>query len=303
MITFKTFIMDSNKKEILEKLIINNNMKLMFIGDCETGKTTLINIILDYIDIAQYHVLKIKTYNDVRVNYFRQDMKQFCQMNNTLKKIIIIDDLDFIKDTSQHILCSLMNRFENLQFIYSSKNIRKINDNIINKCIVFVLDRLNMRELELFQDIYIKMFNIKLCEESKHYILNNCDRHASIIYSNLKCISLYKDGVNLDIIKEVCSIDQNNNFYTYFTLIKNNNIIDANKMLIHINSNSVSLIDMFELLYTYIKKNTTLFDEIQKLHIIKIISNYKLLLATHCERKIEIYFITSDIYYELQKNI
>ena len=303
MITFKTFIMNPNKKEILEKLIINNNMKLMLIGDSETGKTTLINIILDYIDSAQYHVLKLKTYNDVRVNYFRQDMKQFCQMNNTLKKIIIIDDLDFIKDTSQHILCSLMNKFENLQFIYSSRNIRKINDNIINKCIVFELDRLNMRELELFQDMYIKMFNIKLCDKSKHYMLNNCDRHASIIYSNLKCISLYNDDVNLDIIKEVCSIDQNNNFYTYFTLIKNNNIIDANKMLIHINSNSVSLIDMFELLYTYIKKNTTLFDEIQKLHIIKIISNYKLLLSTQSERKIEIYFITSDIYYELQKNI
>ena len=239
MITFKTFIMNPDKKEILEKLIMNNNMKLMLFGDSETGKTTLINNMLDYIDIKKYHVLKIKTSNDVRVNYFRQDMKQFCQMNNTLKKIIIIDDLDVIKDTSQHILCSLMNKFSNLQFIYSCKNIRKINDNIINKCIVFELDRLNIRELGLFQDIYIKFFNIKLCEKSKYYILNNSDRYASVIYNNLKCISLYNGTVNLNVIKELCSIDQNNNFYTYFTLIKKKNIMDANKMLIHINSNSV----------------------------------------------------------------
>ena len=60
---------------------------------------------------------------------------------------------------------------------------------------------------------------------------------------------------------------------------------------------------MFELLSKYVKKNNTLFDEMQKLCIIKIISTYKLLLTTHIEREIEIYFITSDIYYELQNNI
>jgi DNA polymerase III delta prime subunit len=302
MITFKTFIMNPNKKDILEKLINHDNMKLMFIGECETGKTTIINKIIDYIDIKQYKILRIKNYNDVSINYFRQDVKQFCQMNSTFKKIIIIDDLDFIKDTSQHILCSLMNKFENLQFLYSCKNIRKINDNIINKCIVFELDRLNIRELETFLNIYLNIFNLNLCDKSKQYILNNCDKYPSVIYSNLKCLSLYNDYVKLDVIKEVCNIDQYKNFYTYFTLLKNNNIMDANKLLIHINNNCVSLIDMFELLYNYIK-NTNMFDELIKLHIIKIIASYKLLLNTHHERKIEIYFITSDIYYELQKNI
>ena len=69
------------------------------------------------------------------------------------------------------------------------------------------------------------------------------------------------------------------------------------------NNNCVSLVDMVDMLYNYTKTCNEIFTEKEKYNIIKIISKYKLLLNIHHENDIELYFITSDIYYELQKDV
>ena len=305
MINFDNFLLDSNKKEYIKKLINNNNIKLLFIGENETGKTTFINsIINNFFKGDTYSLLKINNYNDISINYFRQDVKQFCQLNNLKNKIIIIDDIDLIKDTCQHIFSSLLNRYKDLYFICSCKNIRKINDNILDKSIIFDMERMSNKQIRQFIDIYINNHKLDIDIESINYLINNCNSYPSIIINNLRCLSLFNIPITLQITKESCEIIQTKTFDIYFENIRNGDWKQSDKILMEIYSNCVSLVDMVEFLYRYIKNcDETKINNKLKLKLIKVVSRYKLLLNILHEKKIEIFFITRDIYYEMQQNI
>lgn len=305
MINFDNFLLDSNKKEYIKKLINNNNIKLLFIGENETGKTTFINsIINNFFKGDTYSLLKINNYNDISINYFRQDVKQFCQLNNLKNKIIIIDDIDLIKDTCQHIFSSLLNRYKDLYFICSCKNIRKINDNILDKSIIFDMERMSNKQIRQFIDIYINNHKLDIDIESINYLINNCNSFPSIIINNLKCLSLFNIPITLQITIESCEIIQTKTFDIYFEHIQKGDLKQSDNVLMEIYSNCVSLVDMVEFLYRYIKNcDETKINNKKKLKLIKIVSKYKLLLNILHEKKIEIFFITRDIYYEMQQNI
>jgi DNA polymerase III delta prime subunit len=305
MINYDNFIFDTRKKDYIKKLIINDNIKFLFVGENETGKTTFINSIINKFFVDEtYSLLKINNYNDISINYFRQDVKQFCQINNLKNKIIIIDDIDLIKDTCQHILSSLLNRYKNLYFICSCKNIRKINDNIIDKSIIFEMEKMNNLQIRQFINIYISKYNLNISEDSIKYIIDNCDNYPSIIINNLKCLTLFKMPITLQLTVGACEIIQTNTFANYFEYIKKGQLKEADNVLMSIYSKCVSLVDMVEFLYRYIKKcDETRINNNTKLNLIKIVSKYKLLLNILHEKKIEIYFITRDIYHEMQQNI
>ena len=299
---FGNFIMDVTKKDYISKLV-DHNLKILLVGEKETGKTTLIKKITKYISTnPNIKTLTIKNYNDVSISYFRNEVRQFCQINKKFKKIIIIDDIDYIKESSQHILCCLMNKYENIQYVLSCKNIRKVNDNIINKCITIQLDTLNTEQLLLLLEQFATKYNLKMCDESKHYIVANCDGCPLLIKNNLKCLLLYDSKITINIAKDICNKNQDINYTKYFELLRQHKINEARNILIDINDNCVSLIDMFAMLYNYVNK-CNIFNDMEKFNIIKIISSYKLLLNIHHEKEIELNFITSDIYYEIQKHI
>ena len=305
MIDFDNFILDKHEKDILKKLIINDHIKFLFIGEKESGKTTLINSIKNkFLNDDSFSILKINNYNDISINYFRQEVKQFCQIYTKKKKIIIIDDIDLIKDTCQHIFCSLITKYPNLHFICSCKNIRKLNDNIINKCIIFDIKKMNKIKINTFINFYIKKYNLEISDDSIKYLVDNCNNYPSIIVNNLKSLSLFKKPITLSFSKEICEIVQTETFDKYFNNIKSGKIKEANEILLYIYENCVSLIDTIEFLYRYVKNcDETIINNVLKLKIIKIISKYKLIFNILHENKIEIYFITKYIYYEFQKNI
>ena len=300
---FGNFIMEETNKNYISKLV-DHNLKLLLVGENETGKTSLIKKIRNYISTrSNIKILTIKNYNDVSISYFRNEVRQFCQINKNIKKIIIIDDIDYIKESSQHILCCLMNKYENIQYILSCKNVRKVNDNIINKCISIRLNILNKEQLLLLLEQFAIKYNLKMCNQSKLYIVDNCDMCPLLIKNNLKCLFIYDSNITIDIVKEICTKNQDTNYKKYFELLRQHKITEARGVLIDINNACISLIDMFDILYNYVKKCNNIFNDTEKFNIIKIISSYKIILNIHHEKEIELNFITSDIYYELQKNI
>ena len=300
---FDDFILDETKKQFISK-IVDNNLKILLVGEKETGKTTLIKKIKEHTaKTDNTKILTIKNYNDISISYFRNEVRQFCQTNKNVKKIIIIDDIDYIKDSSQHILCCLINKYENINFVLSCKNVRKVNDNIMNKCIIINLHKLNREQLLELTNNVIKKYNLNICDDSKDYIVDNCGGCPLLIKNNLKCLLLYNSKININITIEICNKSQNKNYYNYFKQLKQKNINQAINILVEINNQCVSLIDMFDMLYNYVKDCENIFNDIKRFNIIKIISNYKLLLNIHHEKEIELKFITFDIYHELQKDI
>ena len=64
------------------------------------------------------------------IQYFRNDMKTFCQSRSSIygkKKIVIIDDIDTINEQSQQVFRNYIDKYSNnIQFISVCSNVQKV---------------------------------------------------------------------------------------------------------------------------------------------------------------------------------
>ena len=99
---YNDFIIDKQFIELLYTLININNINILFIGSRGTGKTCLINsTIREYYKndiIPIQNVLYINNLKDQGIQYYRNEVKTFCQIKSDIpkkKKFVVLDDLDF----------------------------------------------------------------------------------------------------------------------------------------------------------------------------------------------------------------
>ena len=92
-IYFKDFG-DENENEvvkILNTLILMDSLNILLVGDIASGKTTLLNIIIrEYYKgiepkIYQDNILYINSLKEQGINYYRSDVKTFCQTCSSIK--------------------------------------------------------------------------------------------------------------------------------------------------------------------------------------------------------------------------
>ena len=75
--------------------------------DSGTGKSTLINVLMhEYYGDINYNdnVLEINSLKEQGIQYYRNDVKTFCQTRSSIpgkKKIVILDDIDNINEQIQ----------------------------------------------------------------------------------------------------------------------------------------------------------------------------------------------------------
>jgi GTPase SAR1 family protein len=88
---FKDFGEDNEVVEILKTLILIDNLNILLIGDMASGKTSFLNaIIREYYNGYTYkdydeNILYINSLKEQGINYYRTDVKTFCQTCSNIK--------------------------------------------------------------------------------------------------------------------------------------------------------------------------------------------------------------------------
>lgn len=86
---FSDFEIQSEIIEILYTLISMNNLNILFIGDSGSGKTALISTLVKeyYGNIVNIHdnVLEINSLKEQGIQYYRTEVKTFCQTGSSIK--------------------------------------------------------------------------------------------------------------------------------------------------------------------------------------------------------------------------
>ena len=133
--------LDKYSKDIINIYLKNNKYNFIIQGNICSGKSSLINILINkYYNISNNlnnnpDILYINLLKDYGINYYRNEIKNFCNINNFInnnkKKTIVIDDIDQINDNCQQIIISLINRYNNINFLFSFFDYNKIKDNFI----------------------------------------------------------------------------------------------------------------------------------------------------------------------------
>jgi len=302
-IFYKDFIIDPNYIELLNTLHSMDNLNILFIGEQGVGKTSIIkSTIYEYYNtknIPSYDVLEINSLKEQGINYYRNNLKTFCQTkcsNPLKKKFIILDDIDYINEQSQQVFRNCIDKYShNVHFLISCTNIQKVIDNIQSRTIIIKLNKVNNNLLKKFVEKIVKQEKIKIDDESIQFLLNICENSFQKILIFLEKFKLYNNKITLKLSKELCCNINHINLqnYTHYCF-KEKNYAKAIEIIFNLYDKGYSVLDILDNYFSFIKITNSLCEE-QKHIVIKFICNYISVFYKLHEHKIELAFFTNNL--------
>jgi len=299
------FNTDLELTNIINIMINMNNLNLLLIGDIGTGKTTYINAIIKeyYKDIPtnQYlnNILYINSLKDHGINFCRNDVKTFCQTYSSLsgkKKIIVLDDIDFINEQSQQVFRNFIDKYSSIvHFIATCSNSQKVIETLQSRLTILKIKPLNNSQLKQIMDKIIENENLNISEDSQEFILNISNGSVKILLNYLEKIKLINLPIDLQIANNLCSNISFLVFQEYTKNILNKNLQESINIIYKLFDHGYSVIDILDNYFIFIKITNSL-NETQKYEIIPIICKYIAIFHNIHEDEIELALFTNNIY-------
>lgn len=295
------FCNDDNMLHILNWLKSSNNMNLLFIGGSGTGKTTLINILLEnyFGKIDNENTLYINNLKDQGISYYRTEVKTFCQTPCSIrgkKKIVVIDDLDFINEQSQQVFRNCIDKYgHNIQFLCSCINTQKVIDSIQSRLTILrLLPLKNDKLLELLKKICNEE-NIELEKKAEDFIISVSNNSVRTLTNYLEKIALLENNnITIDVVKKICTNICFDNFEHYINLCIGMKTKEAFDYIITIYEMGFSVVDIYDNFFIFVK-SSEIINETNKYEIIKLLCKYITIFHNIHEHEIELLLFTKEI--------
>jgi DNA polymerase III delta prime subunit len=303
-IVFNDFGTDDEIIQILKILISIDNLNILLIGDIASGKTTLLNaLIREYYNgynekEYEENVLYINSLKEQGINYYRTDVKTFCQTCSIIKnkkKFIVLDDIDFINEQSQQVFRNCIDKFShNVHFISSCSNIQKVIESLQSR---FNIIKIKSFKKEILSKIIHK---IKLNEEididtdAEEFIINISNNTVKTIINYMEKFKLIGEKITLNLALQLCSNISFLTFEEYTNFIKNKNHCMAVQLIYEIYDKGYSVMDILDNYFIFIKGTTSLTEK-QKYTIIPYICKYITIFHNIHEEEIELALFTNNL--------
>lgn len=303
-IYFNDFGNDNEVIQILKTLIIMDNLNILLIGDIASGKTSLLNALIkeyyygstpkEYED----NVLYINSLKEQGINYYRTDVKTFCQTCSVIKgkkKIIVLDDIDLINEQSQQVFRNCIDKFShNVHFISSCCNIQKVIESLQSRFTILKIKQLKRENLIDIINNIKKNENIDIDHEAMDFIINVSNNTVKIIINYLEKFKLLDEKITLSLAIQLCSNISFLTFEDYTNFIKEKKLKEAINLILEIYDKGYSVMDILDNYFLYIK-NTTVLSEEQKYNVIPIICKYITVFHNIHEDEIELSLFTNNL--------
>ena len=275
---FKDFYLKNECISLLKTLLKMDNLNIILAGSSGTGKTSLIQaIIREYYkqdSIYNENILHINCLKEQGIQYYRNNLKTFCQTKSTFlnkKKFIILDDFDMINEQSQQVFRNYIDKYShNIHFLISCKNNQKVIDNIQSRNIIVKLNKVSNKEFNNFFLKVVKNENIKITKTAKIFLLKISHLNFNKLLNNLEKIKLYNKKIDNKTIKSLCGNINFITFYKYTELCINGDYFNAIQTITNIFYKGYSVIDILDNYFSFIKISDQISEE-KKYIIIKFI--------------------------------
>jgi len=306
-VNINQLLLSENNKNLVTNFITNNYFNLIFEGSSGCGKSSLINIILqEYYKgnnkIIETNVCYISLLKDQGINFYKNEVRIFINncINNSYKKFIVIEDVEFFSDMIQMYFFELIKNHKNtIYFMLTTSNKLKINNNLLHLLDIIKFEQVTYSSLwdilthiltkeQINIDISIKKYIIKLSNNSINNLINNIE----------KIILLYNNFASLKDVKEL-DIESNIVIEHYDELIDyciNNKKQEAVDFMLNLLNKGYSIIDILENFLYYIKEVNKFIIEEKKYLIIKLIVNFINNYFSIEEDNIQIIFFTNHLF-------
>ena len=117
-------------ESIIRTLLEIDDLNILFVGNICCGKTILLNIMIrEYYElkenecVPENNILYINNLKEQGINFFRSEMKTHSQSRSSIfgkKKMIVIDDIDFVNEQSQQTFRNYIDKYKKKCTFYIS---------------------------------------------------------------------------------------------------------------------------------------------------------------------------------------
>ena len=301
---FKDFGLDNSVIDMLKTLVLIDNLNVLLIGDMASGKTSLLNALIreyytgyipkDY----EENVLYINSLKEQGINYYRTEVKTFCQTCSNIKnkkKIIILDDIDLINEQSQQVFRNCIDKYShNVHFISSCSNIQKVIENLQSRFTIIKIKPLKRENLINIIENIKQIENIEIDEDAQDFIINVSNNTVKILINYMEKFKLLNQKITFDLASQLCSNISFLIFEEYTKLILDKNIEKSIYLINELYDKGYSVMDILDNYFVFVKSSTILNDE-QKFKIIPYICKYITIFHNIHEDEIELSLFTNNL--------
>jgi replication factor C subunit 2/4 len=303
------FEIEDEMISLLYTLINMNNLNILFIGDIGSGKTTFLNAVIKeyYKDsISQDNILHINSLKEQGINYYRNEVKTFCQTTSSIKgkkKIIVLDDVDIINEQSQQVFRNYIDKYShNVHFISSCSNSQKVIESLQSRFIIIKIKHLQRDNLDKIMQKIITSENISVNLDAQNFILNICNNNPKILISYIEKFKLLNVPIHLELAINVCTNISFVTFEEYTFFLKNGQLNNAIKLLYNIYDKGYSVMDILDNYFLFIKTTNSI-SEPQKYEVIPLICKYITIFHNIHEDEIELALFSNNLFSILSNNL
>lgn len=303
-IMFSDFEIDADIINVLNTLIKMEKINILLIGDIGSGKTSLLNSLIReyYKDIPPKcyanNVLHINSLKDQGINYYRNDVKIFCQTGSLVKhkkKIIVLDNIDFINEQSQQVFRNCIDKFShNVHFISSCGNIQKVVESLQSRFVIIKLKQVGHENMTRILYKIKETLNISITNDAEQFILNVSRNSVKTLVNYMEKIKLLGENIDIDIANKLCTNISFLIFEEYSEFVKNKNLRSAIVVIYDIYDKGYSVMDILDNYFLFVKI-TSIFSELEKYNIVHYICKYITVFHNIHEDEIELSLFTNNL--------
>jgi len=301
---FKDFGGNHEIISMLSTFIKIDDLNILFIGDMASGKTSILNaLIREYysgFSPKEYedNILYINSLKEQGINYYRTDVRTFCQTCSNIKgkkKIVVLDDIDFINEQSQQVFRNCIDKFShNVHFISSCTNNQKVIESLQSRLTIIKIKPLETDHIIAIFDKIKLNEQIDIDDAAKEFIVNISNNSVKTIINYMEKFKLLHQPITLQLANQLCSNISFLTFKHYTELLLQKHLTTAIQIIFQINDMGYSVMDILDNYFIFIK-NTDILNETQKYKIIPFICKYITIFNNIHEDEIELALFTNNL--------
>lgn len=306
--TIKDFQLSDHMENAIFSFIEMENVNLLLYGNTSSGKSMLLNaIVREYYNLApdahlpENNILTINNLKEQGIQYYRNEMKSFCQTHSIIhgkKKMVIIDDIDNVNEQSQQVFRNYMDKYKhNVHFVAVCTNMQKVIESIQSRMHIMQLHPLDMTRIREQMETIIKLENMYIPEDSKTYLLSICNNSVRIIINHIEKLYILDKPITTELCKIVCSNISFQHFDEYIDAYKERHLQKGIRILYELFNSGYSVIDILDYFFHFVKSTNRL-EESLKYKIIPLLCKYITIFHNVHEDIIELALFTNSFFQE-----